>query len=183
MTLDSSSQKNWPGGQQDQGPEVVLHVQEEVYQPTLTLKSRVAGTKNDSHDSFNKKCWIVSLSHPSSVLTRTYSRTKYQSLGLTLLNARSSLELLPHRNKNYRILVPFSLHGDCRKSHRNNWKASKKTTMITMMTSVNLQESDRGVCGDDALWQLLRGPGAHGKLHQQHRHLLRREYLHKVHRT
>ena len=41
--VDSSSQKNLPGGQQDQGPEVVLHVQEEVYQSTLTLKRRVAG--------------------------------------------------------------------------------------------------------------------------------------------
>ena len=52
--------------------------------------------------------------------------------------------------------------------------------MITMMSIFNLQASDRGLRGDDALWQLLRGPGAHGKLHQQHRHLLRREYLHKV---
>ena len=33
--------------------------------------------------------YIVSLTHPSSVLN-TKSRTKYQSLGLTLLNARSS---------------------------------------------------------------------------------------------
>ena len=30
--LDSSSQKNWPGGQREQGCGVVLHVQEEVYQ-------------------------------------------------------------------------------------------------------------------------------------------------------
>ena len=30
--LDSPSQKNWPGGQRDQGCGVVLHVQEEVYQ-------------------------------------------------------------------------------------------------------------------------------------------------------
>ena len=29
--LDSSSQKNLPGGQRDQGRVVVLHVQEEVY--------------------------------------------------------------------------------------------------------------------------------------------------------
>ena len=55
MTLDSSSQKNWPGGQQDQGPEVVLHVQEEVYQSTLILKRRVAGAKNDALDSSSKK--------------------------------------------------------------------------------------------------------------------------------
>ena len=40
--LDSSSQKNLPGGQQDQGLGVVLHVQEEVYQSTLTFKRRVA---------------------------------------------------------------------------------------------------------------------------------------------
>ena len=30
--FDSSSQKNLPGGQQNQGPGVVLHAQEEVYQ-------------------------------------------------------------------------------------------------------------------------------------------------------
>ena len=36
--LDSSSQKNWLGGQWDQGNGVVLHVQEEVYQLTLTFK-------------------------------------------------------------------------------------------------------------------------------------------------
>ena len=30
--LDSSSQKKLPGGQRDQGPGLVLHVQEEVYQ-------------------------------------------------------------------------------------------------------------------------------------------------------
>ena len=36
--------------------------------------------------------YIVSLTHPSSVLN-TKSRTKYQSLGLTLLNARSSCKV------------------------------------------------------------------------------------------
>ena len=40
--IDSSSQKSWPGGQRDQGCGVVLHVQEEVYQSTLTLRRRVA---------------------------------------------------------------------------------------------------------------------------------------------
>ena len=40
--FDSSSQKNGPGGQQDQGHGVVLHVQEEVYQSTLTFRRRVA---------------------------------------------------------------------------------------------------------------------------------------------
>ena len=35
--LDSSSQKNRPGGQRDQGRGVVLHVQGEVYQSTLTV--------------------------------------------------------------------------------------------------------------------------------------------------
>ena len=38
--LDSSSQKNLPDGQQDQGHGVVLHVQEEVYQSTLTFRRR-----------------------------------------------------------------------------------------------------------------------------------------------
>ena len=41
--LDSLSPKNLPGGQQDQGCGVVLHVQEEVYQATLTFRRRVAG--------------------------------------------------------------------------------------------------------------------------------------------
>ena len=40
--LDSPSQKNLPGGQRDQEREVVLHVQEEVYQSTLTFRRRVA---------------------------------------------------------------------------------------------------------------------------------------------
>ena len=41
--LDSTIPKNRPGGQQDQGHGVVLHVQEEVYQSTLTFRRRVAG--------------------------------------------------------------------------------------------------------------------------------------------
>ena len=41
--LNSSSPKNRPGGQQDQGCGVVLHVQEEVCQSTLTFGRRVAG--------------------------------------------------------------------------------------------------------------------------------------------
>ena len=40
--LDSSSQKNLPDGQRDQGRGVVLHVQEEVYQSTLTFKRSVS---------------------------------------------------------------------------------------------------------------------------------------------
>ena len=43
--LNSSSPKNRPGGQQDQGCGVVLHVQEEVYQTTLTFRWRVARYK------------------------------------------------------------------------------------------------------------------------------------------
>ena len=41
--LESSSQKYSPGGQRYQGFGVVLHVQEEVYQSTLTFRRRVAG--------------------------------------------------------------------------------------------------------------------------------------------
>ena len=43
--LDSSSQKNLQGGrgQQHQRRGVVLHVQEEVHQSTLTFRRRVAG--------------------------------------------------------------------------------------------------------------------------------------------
>ena len=41
--LDSSSQKKLLGGQQDQEHGVVLHVQGEVYQSTLTFRRRVAG--------------------------------------------------------------------------------------------------------------------------------------------
>ena len=37
--LNSPSQKNLPGGQQDQGRGVVLHFQEEVYQSNLTFTS------------------------------------------------------------------------------------------------------------------------------------------------
>ena len=48
--LDSSSQKNGPGGQHYQGCGVVLHVQEEVYQSTLTFRRRVARNKNDALD-------------------------------------------------------------------------------------------------------------------------------------
>ena len=40
--LDSSSQKNSPDGQQEQGHGVVLHVREEVYQSSLTFIRRVA---------------------------------------------------------------------------------------------------------------------------------------------
>ena len=43
MTPLTHPAKNLPGGQQDQGHEVVLHVQEEFYQSTLTLKRRIAG--------------------------------------------------------------------------------------------------------------------------------------------
>ena len=39
---DWSRQRNWPGGQRDQGHGVVLHVQEEVYWSTLTFRRRVA---------------------------------------------------------------------------------------------------------------------------------------------
>ena len=35
--LDPFSEKNLPDGKQDQGHGVVLHVQEEVYQSTLTI--------------------------------------------------------------------------------------------------------------------------------------------------
>ena len=40
--LDSTSQKKLPGVQLDQGHGAVLHVQEEVYQLTLTFRRRVA---------------------------------------------------------------------------------------------------------------------------------------------
>ena len=35
--FDFLSQNSWPGGQQDQGHGLALHVQEEIYQSTLTL--------------------------------------------------------------------------------------------------------------------------------------------------
>ena len=43
MTPLTHPAKKLTRGQRDQGPEVVLHVEEEVYQSTLTLKRRVAG--------------------------------------------------------------------------------------------------------------------------------------------
>ena len=41
--LDSSSQKNLPNGQRDQGRGAVLHVQGEIYQSTLNFRRRAAG--------------------------------------------------------------------------------------------------------------------------------------------
>ena len=42
-TLTHPAKKNGPGGQRDQGGGVVLHVQEEVYQSTLTFRRRGVG--------------------------------------------------------------------------------------------------------------------------------------------
>ena len=44
---------------------------------------------------------LVSLTHPNPVLNRTKSRSKYQSLGLTLLNARSSWLLWLHKSNSF----------------------------------------------------------------------------------
>ena len=41
--LTHTAKKNLSGNQQDQGCGVVLHVQGEVYQSTLTFRRRVAG--------------------------------------------------------------------------------------------------------------------------------------------
>ena len=51
--LDSSSQKNWPDGQQDQGGGVFLHVQEEVYQSTLKKKENLKSIIN--YEKVSKK--------------------------------------------------------------------------------------------------------------------------------
>ena len=64
--LDSSSPKNWPGGQPDWGHGVVLHVQGEVYQSTLSFTE--LGTKIDALDPSSEKFWFVS---PRSVLNWT----------------------------------------------------------------------------------------------------------------
>ena len=66
--LDSSGQKNWHGGQRDQGHGVALHVQEEVYQSTLTFRRRVAKYQEWCLDPSSQKFWFVSPTHPSSVL-------------------------------------------------------------------------------------------------------------------
>ena len=48
--------KKLPGGQQDQGPGVVLHFQGEVNQSTLTFRRRVAGyQENDALDPSSQK--------------------------------------------------------------------------------------------------------------------------------
>ena len=60
--LDSSS----PGGQWDWGHGVVLHVQGEVYQSTLSFTE--LGTKIDALDPSSEKFWFVS---PRSVLNWT----------------------------------------------------------------------------------------------------------------
>ena len=52
-----------------------------------------------AHNLCKFNFWFVSLTHPSLVLNQTQSSTKYQSLGLTLLNARSSL-FSSWKNKN-----------------------------------------------------------------------------------
>ena len=41
LTQNDPSQKNLSDGQRDQGRGVVLHVQEEVYQSTLTFRRRI----------------------------------------------------------------------------------------------------------------------------------------------
>ena len=43
--LTHPAKKNLPGRQKDQGHGVVLHVQEEVYQSTLTFRRRVASSQ------------------------------------------------------------------------------------------------------------------------------------------
>ena len=52
-------------------PGVVLHVQEEVYQSTLTFRrteGEELGTKNDALDPSGPKFLFLILTHPSSIL-------------------------------------------------------------------------------------------------------------------
>ena len=101
--LDSSSQKNWPGGQRDQGHGVV---QEEVHWLTLTFRRRVT-----KYHRVSKRCpkfrnYVVSLGtkHKRGVKSRVkkLSVTRDQNsifflevdpipfLGLDLIDTRSS---------------------------------------------------------------------------------------------
>ena len=66
-----------PGGQRDQEHQVVLHDQGEEYQQPITS---------------------ISLSYPNPVMNQTKSRSKYPSLGLTLLNARSNFHVKFHKD-------------------------------------------------------------------------------------
>ena len=87
---DSSSQKNWPGGQQNQGHGAVLHVQEEVCQLTLNFRRRVDRDQEWCPWS-NQQKNLICLSYTSQFCPNSnLIKDKNQALGLTLLNARSS---------------------------------------------------------------------------------------------
>ena len=116
--LDSPSQKNWPGGQQDQGHEVVLHVQEEVYWWTLTFRRSVAKYHGGSMRCPKFRNYDVSpgTKHKRGAKSRVkkLSVTRDQSsifflevypipfLGLDLIDPRSSFLFIA---KNYFMLL------------------------------------------------------------------------------
>ena len=117
-----------PGGQRDQEHGVVLHVQEEGYQLPQTsrtesskvpqgLSMTLLPTKADRW-TLRSRTWgsstMISHSYPNPVLNRTESRTKYQSLGLTLLNARSSFQLI--------FCQYFQLYNPPKKSVPKGWR-------------------------------------------------------------
>ena len=79
--LDSSSPKNWPGGQRDPGRGVVLHVQGEVYQSTLNFGRRVAGYQEWCPWSIQPKIWGY-LDHSHRGSGSTPSNSYFWPLGV-----------------------------------------------------------------------------------------------------
>ena len=100
-----------PGGQRDQEHGVVLHVQGEGYQPHITFRSGSSQVpKGLRISAVLSNPDLISLSYPNPVLNRTKSRTKYQSVGLTLLNARSSFIFILSSTRLTRNIMSIKPH-------------------------------------------------------------------------
>ena len=72
--------------------EIAKYIKVSVWPP---LPTRVDRWTVRSRTWGSSTIYMISHSYPNPVLSQTKSWTKYQSLGLTLLNARSSLILKP----------------------------------------------------------------------------------------
>ena len=73
---------------------------------------------------------MISHSYPNPVLNQTKSRTKYQSLGLTLLNARSSLKIF------------FDAGGLCGLSPLSMVDVDSKTLIVKFKNNLILKRDD-----------------------------------------
>ena len=74
--------------------------------------------------------------------------------------------------------VPVTLHGHRGQSHGVGGPVSTTPCHVSRVTRVtcHVQPRDGGVRDADAVRQLDRDHGPHGRLHQQHRHLLRPQH-------